>query len=335
MPDVKRVQCLEVLPGLRHPALVGRHHEHDGGHRPDPGEHVRHEPLMPGHVDERHRRPGGQGRPGEPEVDGHPPPALLRPPVGLHPGQRPYQSGLAVVDVTCGGYDMHASTAPRTAASCSAGSARRSSRQRPRSTLPSTGGLPARNGAAKRSGRLTAALSSVTPGAPPPPTVACDATAVASTPSAVSAAAITAARRCSEPGSAARAAVVGVIGPCRVASSAARVSLSTRNARASGCRRNWVTSSAEPNSSPTCGPPSSLSPLAVTRSAPWVSTVAASGSSGSTGCDASRPEPMSATTGTPSPVSCATGTDEVNPVMRKLDGCTLRTNPVCGPMAAA
>ena len=86
----------------------------------------------------------------------------------------------------------------------------------------------------------------------------------------------------------------------RVASSAARVSLSTRSARAAGCRRSRSISSASPNSRPACGPPSSLSPLAVTRSAPSRSTVVASGSSGSSGCGVSRPEPMSTTSGTPS-----------------------------------
>ncbi len=43
-----------------------------------------------------------------------------------------------------------------------------------------------------------------------------------------------------------------------------------RNARASGCRRRFPTSAAVPASSPACGPPSSLSPLHVTRSAPLV-----------------------------------------------------------------
>ncbi len=44
---------------------------------------------------------------------------------------------------------------------------------------------------------------------------------------------------------------------------------------------------------------------------------------------------MSTTTGTPSAASCPTGTAEVNPVTTKFDGCTLSTNPVCGPIAAS
>ena len=51
--DAQRVDRGQVLGGLRHPALVGRHHEQHGGHRPDAGQHVRHEPLVAGHVHER------------------------------------------------------------------------------------------------------------------------------------------------------------------------------------------------------------------------------------------------------------------------------------------
>ena len=56
-----------------------------------------------------------------------------------------------------------------------------------------------------------------------------------------------------------------------VAASAARIALSGRIARASGSRRRRATRSARPTTSPACGPPSSLSPLNVTRSAPSAS----------------------------------------------------------------
>ena len=52
MPDAERVDGGEVLGGLRHPAAVGRHDEQDGGDGAEPGEHVRHEPLVAGDVDE-------------------------------------------------------------------------------------------------------------------------------------------------------------------------------------------------------------------------------------------------------------------------------------------
>ena len=50
--DAEGVHGGEVLGGLRHPAAVGGHHEHDGGHRAEAGQHVRHEALVPGDVDE-------------------------------------------------------------------------------------------------------------------------------------------------------------------------------------------------------------------------------------------------------------------------------------------
>ena len=53
----------------------------------------------------------------------------------------------------------------------------------------------------------------------------------------------------------------------RVAASAASVTLSGRTARASGSRRIRAMRSARPTISPACGPPTSLSPLNVTRSA--------------------------------------------------------------------
>src|SRR3712207_7335266 len=46
-------------------------------------------------------------------------------------------------------------------------------------------------------------------------------------------------------------------GPVRVASRAASVSLSTRSARAKGCRRKDSTRSERPSISPHCGPPRS------------------------------------------------------------------------------
>ena len=119
----------------------------------------------------------------------------------------------------------------------------------------------------------------------------------------------------------------------RVASRAASVSLSTRIARASGNRRTRSTSAASPSTSPHCGPPRSLSPEAVTRAAPARSVDGRVGLVRQPRMGASRPEPMSATTGTPSPARSATDTDDVKPSTRKLEGCTLSTNAVSGPTA--
>ena len=146
------------------------------------------------------------------------------------------------------------STAAASVSSASAGSARRSSRQRPRSRRPSTAGSPARSAAAKDSGSATAALGNATPGAPPPPTVASVSTASAGTPPRRRSSASRDARACSAAGATSRPCRTGVAGPRRVASIAARVSLSTRSARASGCRRRRPTSSAPSPGAPRSSP---------------------------------------------------------------------------------
>ena len=105
--DAERRERIDVLGRLRHPALVGGDDEHHRRDRADPGEHRGDEPLVPRDVDEGDLRARGQRRPGEPQVDGHAATALLGPPVGLHPGERPDERRLAVVDVAGRGYDLH------------------------------------------------------------------------------------------------------------------------------------------------------------------------------------------------------------------------------------
>ena len=125
------------------------------GTGPDPGEHVGHEPLVPGHVDERDRRrrtaASVQANPRSMVMPAAP---LLGPAVGLHPGQRPDQRRLAVVDVPGGGDDVHGQT--RTAADAAlqrSSSARRARAGRAGSGRARRGrapaGSPARSAAAK------------------------------------------------------------------------------------------------------------------------------------------------------------------------------------------
>ena len=85
------------------------------------------------------------------------------------------------------------------------------------------------------------------------------------------------------------------------AANAARVSLSQRMARLSGLRRMRSMRSARPTSIPACGPPSSLSPLKVTRSAPCAIAWAGVGSAGRPNRvrSVSVPLPRSITKGTP------------------------------------
>src|SRR6185295_8569493 len=121
------------------------------------------------------------------EVDGHAAAAFLGPAVRFHPGEGAHQGGLAVVDVAGGGYDVHArSTAAARASSASSGTQRRSSRSRPRSTRPTTAGVPVRSLAAYVPGSASDHDASVTSGAPPPPTTATDSTSSTSTPLAAS-----------------------------------------------------------------------------------------------------------------------------------------------------
>src|SRR5690606_25490152 len=110
-----------------------------------------HEPPVPGDVDEGQAAAVVKPSPGESEVDGQPAAPFFLPPVRFHAGELPDQSGLPVVDVPSGGYDMHSrasSTARRSTSSESAGSAARSRTHRPCSTRGKTGGRPVRSGRA-------------------------------------------------------------------------------------------------------------------------------------------------------------------------------------------
>ena len=66
-----------------------------------------------------------------------------------------------------------------------------------------------------------------------------------------------------------------------------------RSARASGCRRMASIAAAVPTATPACGPPSSLSPLKVTTSAPAARLSRTAGSSANSGKSASAPLPRS------------------------------------------
>ena len=141
-----------------------------------------------------------------------------------------------------------------------------------RSSRPSTGGTAGAQRAGERLGQGDGGAGQRDAGRRRPPTVAVRGDRLGVDPAAAQPVGQPGrARACSAAGSASRRRRVGVPGPRRVASNAARVSLSTRIARASGCRRSRANSSAAPgapSSSPACGPPSSLSPDAVTSVAP-------------------------------------------------------------------
>ena len=103
--DPEQPADVEVLAGLGHDPLVGRHHQQ---HEIDAARARRHGPdeaLVAGHVDDARHRPAGERQVGEAELDGDPAPLLLGQPVGVDAGEGPDQRCLAVVDVPCGADD--------------------------------------------------------------------------------------------------------------------------------------------------------------------------------------------------------------------------------------
>src|SRR5438132_173018 len=127
----------------------------------------------------------------------------------------------------------------------------------------------------------------------------------------------------------------------RVARSAAMVSLSGRSARMSGCVRSAVMDSARPTAIPACGPPSSLSPLKVTTSAPSRIASPTVSSLPRPNRDVSRKVPlprswMKATLcSRASAASSRPSARATNPLILKLLACTRRIAPVFAPIAPA
>ena len=147
----------EMLRRLRTPPLVRGDDEQDRRRRTEPGEHVADEALVAGDVDEGQVLARGQRRPRVAEVDRQAATVLLGPAVGLDAGERAHEGRLAVVDVTSGRDDVHLSLQPGPRRGLRArpsraprprvgGTQRRSTRQRPLSTRATTPGSPSRSG---------------------------------------------------------------------------------------------------------------------------------------------------------------------------------------------
>ena len=101
----EQVEDGDVLAGLRHHPVVGRDHHQREIDGPDPRQHVAHEALVSGDVDEAEHLAAVQRVVGEPEIDGQSPLLLLGETIGVDPGERPHERGLAVVDVARSGDD--------------------------------------------------------------------------------------------------------------------------------------------------------------------------------------------------------------------------------------
>ena len=260
-----------MLLGLGLPALGGVDDEQAGHDPAHAGQHVAEEADVAGHVDERDDE-AVDLRVGEAEVDGQAPGLLLGPAVGVGAGQGLDQGRLAVVDVPGGGDDVQPAQ-PLAAA-------RRTQRRR-RPGRPCAGRAacgrrrpgrspgPARP-AARRGGRRRGrcrprgsrrrarcrhrrpqarSTTSPTPSASARARRSVDRTAPPC-----------ARTGCRRPAGRGRRAPSSC--------SAASTRPPGRRARASGWRAQAATRSARPAMIPAWGPPSSLSPENVTRSAP-------------------------------------------------------------------
>jgi len=95
-----------VLPGLRHHAVIGRHHQQCQVDAGGPGHHVAHEVLVAGNVHHADDRAVGQGERGEAQVDGDAALFFLGESVGVATGESFDQHRLAVVDVSGGADDQ-------------------------------------------------------------------------------------------------------------------------------------------------------------------------------------------------------------------------------------
>ena len=108
--DPQQAADVEVLAGLRLDGFVGRDHEQHQVDAAHPGQHVLDEALVAGDVHEAQAQRGRQLEVREAEVDGDAAPLLFFQAVGIDPGQRFDERGLAVIDVARGSDDdvLHA-----------------------------------------------------------------------------------------------------------------------------------------------------------------------------------------------------------------------------------
>lgn len=106
--DVEEVEDLEVLAGLGHDAFIGGDDEEGEVDGACAGEHVADEADVAGDVDDGDVAAGGEGGPGEAELDGEAALLLFAEAVGVGAGEGFDEGGLAVVDVSGGADGGHA-----------------------------------------------------------------------------------------------------------------------------------------------------------------------------------------------------------------------------------
>jgi len=105
LKSAEQMQDIEMLLALRHHTVVGRDREE---HEIDPvraGQHVADKALMSGHIDHAGAAAVGQVEVGEAQIDRDAALFLFLQAIGVVPGERLDQRGLAVIDMTRGADD--------------------------------------------------------------------------------------------------------------------------------------------------------------------------------------------------------------------------------------
>ena len=97
--DPDQLEDVEVLERLRARSVIRGDNQQYPVDRQHAGEHVGQKALVPRHVDKPEFGAIGQCRIGKPEIDRQPAALFLRQAVGVDPGQRADQKGLAMIDV--------------------------------------------------------------------------------------------------------------------------------------------------------------------------------------------------------------------------------------------
>src|SRR5579863_8223244 len=98
-----QLEDVEVLEGLRPRSIIGGDDQQHAIDRQNPGQHIGEKPLVTGDVDETEFGAVRQYRVSKTEIDRQTAALFFGQAVGVDAGQRPHQSGLAVIDMPgCG-----------------------------------------------------------------------------------------------------------------------------------------------------------------------------------------------------------------------------------------
>src|SRR5205814_3715028 len=101
-PHAEQLDDGEMLLRLRHDAFVGGDDEQGDVDPGRAGEHILDECLMAGNVDDARLDSAGQWERSKTEINGDAAALLFFPPIGINPGERLHQRGLAVVNMSRG-----------------------------------------------------------------------------------------------------------------------------------------------------------------------------------------------------------------------------------------